>query len=92
VTIIIPALQINILRTGDFSRKAEAAERTDERELMSNWSNSTRLGSRKEEHASWPFSRERTARKTRAPVAAMARPVSIPIPEERSVMRKTWVC
>jgi hypothetical protein len=86
---MIPALQIRTLRVGDFSRKEAAAARTEERELVSRSRSSTRLGSRKELQAALPFSMERTARKTRAPVAAIARPVSMPIPEEQPVMRKT---
>jgi len=85
----MPALHIKTLRVGELSRKKAAAVRTEERELVSRRSSSTRPGSRKELQAAWPFSRERTARKTRAPVAAMAFPVSIPIPEEHPVMRKT---
>lgn len=78
-----------MLSVDDLSKKLAAASRTEARELVSSCSNSTRPGSKKEPQVSWPFSRERTARTTLAPVAATALAVSIPIPEEHPVTRMT---
>ena len=66
--------------------------RTLARELRSMWRSSTRPGSRISERAVLPHSISRTVQYVVAPVAAIARAVSTPIPEEQPVMRKVLSC
>jgi len=89
-----PALQMRTLRPRALlrSRNSFAPARTLARELRSMRRSSTRLGSRMSERAVLPRSRSRTVQYVVAPVAAIARAVSTPIPEEQPVMRKVLSC
>jgi hypothetical protein len=69
-------------------RNSAAALRTPAKELRSMYRSSTLPGSRMSARAVLPLSRSRTVQYTVAPVAAIARAVSTPIPLEHPVMRK----
>ena len=86
---MIPALLTITFSLPLLLRNFFAAVRTLARELLSISSNSTRPGSRKDLQASSPFLRSRAVRKTFPPVAARARPVSVPIPEDAPVTINT---
>ena len=85
----MPALLTMTLNLSLLAMEVLAAVRTLERELLSISNSSPRPASRKNLQAASPFFMLRTARKKRPPVAANARPVSGPMPEEAPVTMKT---
>ena len=84
-----PALLMRMFRVLLFFLKFSAAERTLSRELRSIIKSSTCPGFRTSDRAACPLAASRTPRKSLAPVELSALAVSIPMPEEQPVMRKT---
>jgi hypothetical protein len=73
------------------SRNSFTPERTLASECRSMWRNSTLLGSRIEDRAGLPRDMSLTMQYVVAPVTAMARAVSAPIPKEQPVMKEGFV-
>ena len=87
---MMPALFTTTFSLSVFSRTVLAHARTLSRELRSSCISSTvPLGLITSASAFSPFLRSREVAKTRAPVAARALAVSMPIPDEVPVTRKT---
>ena len=86
---MIPALLTRTFNLSFSAKNALAAARTLSRELLSISKSSTLPGSRNDLQASLPFLRLRAVKKTFPPVAASARPVSTPMPDDAPVTMKT---